>query len=467
MSEARIPGITRSPGLRRSVLLALLATVLLPGMAGAQEEGAEVADEGRGLRPELTFGLEVKAHIRNSDENRFPVALPDFVVLPPGAQAFLETANAGTHGELSTVTLFTDAEWGPALAAHLKIDFIDLYDRNPTSEDHRVDVDEAWIRFGREREPAVVPERPGVYLKIGKMAHFERQNDRHLESYGLVSTAFNRFEDFGLEVGADLGRHLYLRASVTQGNPVFFRDPNALAGDNGTPPFREGFPDPDELAIKSGILILYDAEVEDFSFEGDPEVGLGIGMRFSDAAGEDGVDFLVWGYQRKLADTVRLEGTFYGGDLDLLRGPLNATPLALTGDEKEEFGANLWLYLGGFSLFGQYVDQEIAGLPRTGYEVELAWSFELPLVWGLAGRQLFPSIQPVLRYSALDPDFRSVRGFPAPSITWDWEKLDYGLRLGILSGVDLTVEYADNTFTLGSGRKVGNDEFLTTLRWRM
>ena len=33
------------------------------------------------------------------------------------------------------------------------------------------------------------------------MPKFERQNDRHLESYGLVSTAFNRFEDFGVEAG--------------------------------------------------------------------------------------------------------------------------------------------------------------------------------------------------------------------------------------------------------------------------
>ena len=45
-----------------------------------------------------------------------------------------------------------DATWGELLAAHAKIDAIDLYDRNPTSGDKELDVDEAWIRFGRETE---------------------------------------------------------------------------------------------------------------------------------------------------------------------------------------------------------------------------------------------------------------------------------------------------------------------------
>ena len=40
----------------------------------------------------------------------------------------------------------------------------------------------------------------------------------------------------------DLGRHVYVKVSATQGNPVFIRDPNALAGDNGTPVFRRPNP---------------------------------------------------------------------------------------------------------------------------------------------------------------------------------------------------------------------------------
>ena len=50
---------------------------------------------------------------------------------------------------------------------------------------------------------------------------------------------------------------------------------------------------------------------------------------------------------------------------------------------------------------------------------------------------------------------------------WEWVKLDYGIRLGIIAGVDLTVEFADHEMTLGSGRKVSNDELLSTLRFRM
>jgi hypothetical protein len=72
-----------------------------------------------------------------------------------------------------------------------------------------------------------------------------------------------------------------------------------------------------------------------------------------------------------------------------------------------------------------------------------------------------------VRYSRLDNDFRAPRETPSPSFAWDWEKLDAGLRLGIVPGTDLTLEYAANRFILGSGAERENDEFLTTLRWRM
>jgi hypothetical protein len=452
------------------IALAVLAAALAPAGAAGQAEAppeekpaAEGAEEP--TRPRLSFGLEAKAHFRDSDENRFLVRFPPEAMFPPDFQGFLETVNAGSHLELSVLTLFADAEWGEALAAHAKVDLVDLYDRNPTSEDHRIDVDEAWVRLGRGREPAVAPERPGLYLKLGKMPHFERQNDRHLESYGLVSTAFNRFEDMGVEIGADLGRHLYVVASATQGNPVFLRDPNALAGDNGTPSSMDLANPP---SLKSGVVILYDAEVEDLDVDGDLEAGAGLGLRWSDGEGRNGFDLLAWGYERKLAQTVALNGTIYGGDLDLLRGPFDATPFpGLEGDEKREVGGNLWLYLGGFTFFGQFVDQELAGLARTGYEAEVAWRFELPVAWGLAGRQLFPWVQPAVRYSKLDPDFRAHPNFPAPSTSWEWEKLDYGVRLAIVPGIDLTVEMADHSFILASGAERDNDEFLTTLRWRM
>lgn len=450
---------------KRCCALLLLCLGFAPAVR-AQDAPAGSEEESDSLRPKLEWGLEAKANFRDSEENRFRVPF-EFPLgfLPPGeTDGFEETVNAGSHFELSTVTLLLDATWGDGLTAHGKVDFIDLYDRNPTSTDKKVDVDEAWLRFGVEPEPAALPPRGGVYLKIGKFPKFERQDDRHLESYGLVSTAFNRFEDVGAELGLNLGRHLYVKLSATQGNPVFLRDPNALAGDNGTPESRQPFPDPE---LKTGVVILYDAEVEDLDTDGNLEAGAGLGWRLADEAGRNGLDVLAWGYKRKLAETVPLEGTFYGGDLDILSGPDPRARFPFRGNEKREVGANVWLYLGGFSFFAQYVDQDLAELPRTGIEGEVAWRFDLPLVWAVGERQLFPFIAPAVRYSKLDNDFRNPIVTPSPSFSWDWEKIDFGLRLGIFSGVDLTVEYADNQFILGSGAERENNELLATLRWRV
>lgn len=429
----------------------------------AAEKASEAAAAGAAGRPRLDWGVEVKAHFRDSEENRFPVPFP-FTPdqLPPGAtQGAMSTVDPGSHVEISTATLFLDAAWGRSLAARLKVDLVDLYDRNPTSTDREIDLDEAWVRFGREAEPAELPERPGAYLKVGKMPKLERQDDRHLESYGLVSTAFNRFEDTGVELGVDLGRFAYVKATATQGNPVFLRDPNALAGDNGTAELERPNPEP---ALGTGIVIPYDAEVEDLDTDGELELGGGLGARWANAAA-DGVDLLLWGYQRELADTVDLHGTFYGGDLDLLRGPGNTFPFPVAGRDKSEIGANLWLYWRGLSVFLQAVDQDLAGLERLGLEAEVAWRFELPVVWAVGGRQLFPSIAPAVRWSRLDPDFAPPAVTPSPSFAWEWEKVDVGLRLTVVRGVDLTAEYAAHEFIRAAG-PADNDELLVTLRWR-
>ncbi len=414
----------------------------------------------------VKFGFEAKAHYRDSENLRLRSAFNFANILPPGTPPiFLETVSEGQHFELSVFTLLADASWGPNVEAHAKVDFIDLYDRNPTSSDKQVDVDELWIRFGSD--PAALSERFGLYAKVGKFGHFERQNDRHTESYGLVSTAFNRFEDQGLEVGVDFGRHFYLRGSLTQGNPLFFRDPNALAGDNGTPDRGDldAVPDPDLL---SGFPIFYDAEAEDVDFDGDLEMGYGLGLRFGEPGSGHEINFLAWSYERKLAVSTPLRGSIYGGDLDLLDGPFRGFGLPIRGDEKKEVGANLWIYQGGFSFFGQYVEQELAGMDRSGYEAEIAWRFDLPLAWAAGGRQLFPHIQPVVRFSFLKPEFAGGSPqFPAQSVRWEWSKLDYGLRIGIIQGVDLTIEFADNEMTLANGNKVSNDELLTTLRFGM
>jgi len=450
--------------IRRGPVVALCCLLTAPA---AWSEEAD--DAPRGVQ--VDWGLEARAHFRDSEHRRFPSPFPfpaDFL-LPGAERAFLETVDPGSHFEVSTLTLLFDVRWSDVVVAHARIDAIDLYDRNPTSTDQEVDVDELWIRFGRDPELAL--PGPGVYVKVGKFPHFERQNDRHLESYGLVSTAFNRFEDQGDEVGLELGRHAYVRASATQGNPLFFRDPNALAGDNGTEdrdPALHPNPTPE---LGSGFPILYDAEVEDLDTDGELELGWGLGLRFGDPRGGRGVELLGWGYERDLADTVALEGTFYGGDLDLLNGPFDelgfGAGLPISGRRKEEIGVNLWIDFDGFSLFGQWVDQELAGLDRTGWEVEAAWRVDLPLVAATGGQQLFPSIQPSVRYSRLEPEFVGGGPFPGPSVRWEWTKIDYGVRLGIVGGTDLTVEFQDNEMTLASGAKISNDELLATLRWRV
>jgi hypothetical protein len=445
------------------------ALVATAAAAAVQETSdAAAADAEATRRPRFLLSVEAKAHYRDSDANRFPSPFPFPVEhLPPGrSQPFLETVDPGSSFEVSTATLLVDAAWGDVARAHAKIDLLDLHDRNPTSTDKKFDVDEAWVRFGGETEPGALPERGGGYIKVGKFGHFERQDDRHLESYGLAATAFNRFEDQGVEAGFDVGRFLYLKASATQGNPLFLRDPNALAGDNGTPERRRTRPDT-VPELGSGVVILYDAEVEDPDFGGDLELGAGIGVRLTQPEGTRSLDLLLWGYERTLAARVPLEGTFYGGDLDLLDGPVPGSGLPIRGDRKREVGANLWLYWGGLSVFGQWVEQEVAGMDRSGREAEAAWRFELPLVWALGGRQLFPSIAPALRWSKLEPEFDGGSAqFPAPSLRWEWRKLDYGVRLGIVAGLDLTVEVADHEFILGSGAHRDNDELLTTLHWR-
>ena len=398
-----------------------------------------------------------------------------------GEQVMLSTVDPGDHFELSTVTFTFDGAWrDDRVHARLKIDAIDLHDRNPTDTDNEVDVDEAWLRFGREREPGDLAMASGVFLKIGKMPAFERQDDRHLESYGLVSTAFNRMEDIGLELGWRAGKHLWGRVTVSEGNPLFFRDPTALAGDNGT---RAEVVEGRRPEFGTGLGILYDAETEDLSFD-EPEVGIGIGLRFGDDTGHRALDILAWARRRQLQDTVDLVGTEYGGDLDILDGPFNGPPgggignpfsFAITDDDKREVGFNLWYYHGGFSLFLQAVDADTAGLGREAYEAELAYIFELPLVAASAGKQWFSTIQPAIRYSKIEPDFGlppvgSFAGIafgrtPSPSFAWEWEKLDVGIRIDIWNGLDLTAEYALNRFVVG-GNDIENNETLVTLRYR-
>jgi hypothetical protein len=430
------------------------ATALLLTFACVAPVAAQEADWNFGLRS------EVRAHYRDSEEARFQLAFPfpeEF--LPRGEKfGFEETVDAGKSAELGLASLQFDLAYRNLFAARAKVDFVDLFDRNPTSGDRKTDGDELWIRFGPKPERLDLPGGTSFFFQAGKAPKMERQPVRMLESYGLASTSFNRFEDVQLLVGGSVGRNFYWRGQASNGNPLFFRDPNALAGDNGIAALREPFPDPE---LKSGFPILYDAESEDYFLDFDQvEAGGGIGWRWQNGSG-DGFDVLVFGYRRKLAETVELEGTFYGGDLDLLDGAFGIA-LATSGDEKSEVGIRLYAEIRNVSVVAQFIAADAAGLERSGAEIELGYQWEPGAGPAIGGRRVISSLQPALRISHLENDFNGPPAFVAPSLWWDWTKYDVGVRIEILERVDLTIERAIHDIDIA--REVEPDETLVTLR---
>jgi hypothetical protein len=414
---------------------------------------------------EIDLGVEIKTHFRHSEDNRFPLTFP------PGAE--LRTVDPGSKVDVSAISLFADMELKKLYHLRGRVDFLDLHDRNSTSDDKNIDFDEYWFRIGSEVRPGKLPEENGrnLYVKLGKFGKFERQTDRHLESYGLVSTAFNRFEDLGVELGIDLFPNVYVKGSLTSGNPVFMRDPNALAGDNGTSDLLD--PKIRNAKENSGIPLIYDAEVEDLQFDDNfAEAGLGLGYRLGNESLTRTIDLMVFGYERQLKERADLFGTHYGGDLDLFDAPGPITSKdgeiilnGLKSDYKREYGLNIWVYFDEYTLFGQYVEQDIGGLDRKGYEIELSRKFYLPEIWTLKDSQIFSTIRPAIRYSHLNPNFAGPANFPAPSLFWEWQKIDVGFTVGILPGVNLRFEYAFNEFKTAGGEE-DNNEYLTTLNWR-
>jgi hypothetical protein len=439
------------PSLRLFLALSLFAT-----LASAQDQ--DVPMEPNEEDPGIQFRIsgEFKGHYRWSEDDSFarPAFPPEFV--PAGRdQVELRTVSPGSSIEVSRATVFFDVDFPRSIFGRVKIDFVDLYDRNPTSNDRNVDLDEAYLRFGKKYESLEPIDGSHLYALFGKAPKFERQLFRRLDSYGLVQTAFNRFNDLQLQFGGSVGTHLYFRAQISNGNPTFFRDPNALAGDNGVEP-----PPNPELTFDSGFPIFYHAEVEEVAFDGNSEGGFGAGVRFVSEDQRKGLDVLGFYYRTTLSGQAPLYGTFYEGDLDILDGA--GVSLPIEGDERKEWGFNVDAQLGGLGVFLQYVDEEAASLPRTGIELEIGYGFAL----GDRGdpRAILPLIQPVVRYSKLDNDFQAPPGFVAPSVTWDWTKLDVGVRLTLVPNVDLTVEYAFHDIV--ASQQIDHDEFLTTLRFR-
>ena len=400
--------------------------------------------------------FELRADYRWSDDESHPIPFPfppDFI--PPGqTRVLMQTPDPGSHFELNVADVTLDLGYGDWFAARAKVHAQALHRRNPTTNDRQVDADELFIRIGPKPEMLDRPNGTTFFVQAGKAPKIERQPTRLLESYGLAATSFNRFEDTQLIVGGTIGRNFYWRALAANGNPLFFRDPNALAGDNGTP---ERVPPHPTVDIKSGFPILYNAEGEDLVFNTDNvQIGEAIGYRWQTADQRAGFDLIVFHYQRDLAESVDLYGTFYNGDLDLLDGAFGLGDLPIDGNNKEELGARLYGEWGGLAGTAQYTAQDVAGLEREGWEVELGYQFPLNLGW-------IKSIQPAVRYSVLDNHFLGTV-FPAPSVWWDWRKLDYGIRVGLDHGLDITAEYTQHEVL--SRFPLELKEALVTVRWR-
>lgn len=440
----------------------IAAALAAPGpRAWAQEEPApDYFAEQEAKAVSVRLSGELKAHYRWSEDDRFPLltAFPASFVPVGEPNVALRTVAAGSSLEVSRATLRLDVDLPRQVSARVKVDFLDLHDRNPTSTDKKVDLDEAWVGFGQRRTSLEPLEGTSFFALVGKAPKFERQPVRRLESYGLAATAFNRFPDLQLQAGGHIGPAFYFFGQVSSGNPVFMRDPNALAGDHGTgsPPPPNPHPE-----LPQGFPIFYHSEVEDLEFDGRSELGGGAGLRWLSADRSRGLDLLAFAYGTDLSDEAPLYGTFYRGDLKLLQGA-GIPPDQLSGRRRSEYGANLDLRLGGFSLFAQLVAEESANLPRTGFEAEA--SYRLVLGDPADPKALFPVLEPAVRYSRLDNDWTAPADFITLSALWDWQKWDLGLRATVIGGLDLTVEYTHNE--IAAPRDIAHDEFLTTLRLR-
>jgi hypothetical protein len=284
----------------------------------------------------------------------------------------------------------------------------------------------------------------------------------------MWATAVGRFENPQLQIGGALGRHAYWRAQAGRANPLFFRDTNVLAGDNGVPP-----PTPPATSFDTGFPIFYDAKMAELDVHTGIEWGAGLGWRRRPAAAESapsvpaasglGLDVLGWYFQRRLEDAVPLRGTSLLGDLDLLRG--QGYPLPFEGRDKSEGGLNLSLRYRGLRLDSQLVRQDIASLVRRGFDAELGLLFPLPGLFLVGETPVGNWIRPVLRVSLIDNRFDAPITYPWLSADWDWRKYDFGFRFGLLREVDLTVEYSRHDMVVPRVGTLHPDEFLTTLRF--
>lgn len=438
--------------------LGCLACVLAAGVATAAAGQDSILGSSSSFVSStgaLRLKIEIKTAFRDSRD--VTVTVPNTGAPFP---VVMRTVDPGASAEVPNLGFTFEADLTPDIFARAVLNVLDLYNRNPTSSGDKVQLREAFVRFGKKIDTLRVTDGTSVYLEIGKFPRFSKQIVRRLESYGLWGTAVGRFEETGAEVGGSFGPHLYWRASATGGTPLFFRDPNALAGDNGTPERTVGSTTP--VVYNSGFPILYDTVAPDVGGSGELQVGGGSGFRWNWGENlRDGVDVLAWIFRRDLADRTSLPGTFYGADLRLLQG--FGVSLPIEGNEKIEWGVNVDARFGPVHIFGQAVKQDIAYLWRQGYEAEISWRIPLPGLFASGDQPVVNWVEPAVRISYIENLWVTPPGFVAPSMGWNWRKYDYGVRFGIVRGLDLTAEYARNDATL---RRyiIHSDEWLVTTR---
>jgi hypothetical protein len=435
----------------KAVRLMLAIALMLSALPAAAQE-----------KMGFTFFGEVNFNWRDSDfvEHRLNVPFPPDFWEEGDDAVYLRTVDPGSHFEMSDVELGLDAQFTERFSGRALVHVIDLHNKNPTSIDEDVFVRELWLRYGQVDRPhrKLVPW--AWYIEAGKAPRFAKQIVRHLESYGLWGTAVNRFEIWQAQAGVNLGGHFYLRGQYGIAGPLFMRDPNALAGDHGTEDRVPGNVNP---KYNSGFPILYDARPPNFSLDGEVELGAGLGWRWANDEGKKSLDAMVWYYSRTLEDAPEIEGSYYQGDLELLRGA--GFPLPFEGDEKWEAGLNVDWRLGRWVGFAQFVQQSIAELEREGFEIETAFHIPIPALFAAWDTPVFNWLRPAVRYSQIDNDFWVWDPFITPSMYWDWKKVDVGLRIGIVRSSDLTIEYTFNEAELFDGSSLKPNEWLVT--WRI
>src|SRR5881396_955616 len=110
--------------------LAFASIVFLAALSGLA--GGALGDDAAPAAPQKKFrlGVEIKANVRSSAYEEFKLSFP----FPP---SFIPP-DRGTSGEISNVALIGEADFTPDISARLRIHFLDLYNRNPTSSDDRV-----------------------------------------------------------------------------------------------------------------------------------------------------------------------------------------------------------------------------------------------------------------------------------------------------------------------------------------